>query len=52
MEDSSKEPVPLPAYDFNPNDTVILLVGPEERKMLVHGLQRDHGLLRRARVLQ
>jgi hypothetical protein len=39
MEDSSKEAVPLPAYDFNPNDTVILLVGPEARKMLVHGLQ-------------
>ena len=33
-----KEPVPIPAYEFNLNDTVVLLVGPEERKMLVHRL--------------
>lgn len=39
MADNAKEPVPLPAYDFNPDDTVILLVGPEERKMLVYGPQ-------------
>lgn len=35
MAEYTKEPVPSPAYDFNPDDTVILLVGPEEQKMLV-----------------
>jgi hypothetical protein len=39
MAEIGKEPVPSPAYDFNLNDTVILLVGPEEQKMLVHAHQ-------------
>jgi hypothetical protein len=39
MAEIGKEPVPSPAYDLNLNDTVILLVGPEEQKMLVHAHQ-------------
>jgi len=39
MAEKTKEAVPLPAYDFNPNDLVILLVGPEEQKMVVHSPQ-------------
>jgi len=39
MAEIGKEPLPLPAYHFNPDDTAVLLVGPEEQKMLVHGPQ-------------
>lgn len=36
MAENANEPVSLPAYDFSADETVILLVGPEEQKMLVH----------------
>ncbi|KAM0701519.1 hypothetical protein Q7P35_009770 [Cladosporium inversicolor] len=36
MAENTKEPVPLPAYDFNPDDIVILLVGPEKQNIIVH----------------
>ncbi|GAB7334034.1 hypothetical protein MBLNU13_g06125t3 [Cladosporium sp. NU13] len=43
MAEDEKEPVPLSAYDFDPDDLVTLLVGPKERKMLVHGPQITAG---------
>lgn len=39
MAEGAKEPVPLPANDFDPDDLVILLVGPEKQKMVVHDPQ-------------
>lgn len=39
MAEDEREPIPLPAYNFNPDDIVILLVGPQERKMSVHSPQ-------------
>lgn len=39
MAEDEKEPLPLPAYDFNPDDIVVLLVGSQERKMIVHSPQ-------------
>jgi len=32
MAEDEKEPVPLPAYDFNPDDIVVLLVGSQEQR--------------------
>lgn len=39
MTKGEKETVPSSAYDFNADDIVILLVGPQERKMVVHSPQ-------------
>ena len=39
MAEDEKEPLPLPAYGFNPDDIVVLLVGSQERKMIVHSPQ-------------
>ena len=39
MAEDGEEPVPSSAYEFNAGDVVILLVGPQERKMVVHSPQ-------------
>jgi hypothetical protein len=36
MAEIGKEPVPLPAYHFNPDDTAVLQDRQGEQKMLVH----------------